>query len=73
MSPAKRLKRLPPWRDLPSVGSLLESAELSSYRERAPHEVLAEAARQAIAAARVSLRARGGSRAAKSTGTRGSD
>ena len=62
MSPAKRLKRLPPWRDLPSVGSLLESAELSSYRERAPHEVLAEAARQAIAAARVSLRARGGSR-----------
>ena len=42
-------------RSLPSVGSLLESRELSSYQERAPHAVLASAAREAIAAARASL------------------
>jgi L-seryl-tRNA(Ser) seleniumtransferase len=39
-------------RSLPSVGSLLESPELSSYRGRAPHAVLAAAARDAISAAR---------------------
>jgi L-seryl-tRNA(Ser) seleniumtransferase len=42
-------------RSLPSVGSLLESPELSAYRGRAPHAVLAAAARDAIAAARASL------------------
>ena len=40
MSPAKRRS---PLRNLPSVSSLLESPELSSYKERAPHDVLAEA------------------------------
>ena len=43
-------------RSLPSVGSLLESPELSSYRGRAPHAVLAAAARDAIAAARAGVR-----------------
>ncbi|HYR52809.1 MAG TPA: L-seryl-tRNA(Sec) selenium transferase [Candidatus Dormibacteraeota bacterium] len=69
MSPAKRRPKperrrtsRPPLRDLPSVGSVLESPELSSYKERAPHAVLAEAARQAIAAARASLRGKAGSR-----------
>jgi L-seryl-tRNA(Ser) seleniumtransferase len=44
-----------PLRSLPSVGSLLESPELSSYQGRAPHLVLAAAAREAIAAARSTL------------------
>jgi L-seryl-tRNA(Ser) seleniumtransferase len=42
-------------RSLPSVGSLLESPELSSFRGRAPHAVLAAAAREAIAAARAAV------------------
>ena len=74
MSPAKRKARparagrkpaagarAPELRTLPSVGSLLESEVLASYKERAPHGVLAAAAREAIAAARASLRARGAS------------
>jgi len=54
--PAKRAEL----RTLPSVGSLLESPELSSYQGRAPHAVLASAAREAIAAARASLAGRAG-------------
>jgi L-seryl-tRNA(Ser) seleniumtransferase len=46
----------PELRSLPSVGSLLESPELSSFRGRAPHAVIAGAARDAIASARASLR-----------------
>ncbi|HEY2923683.1 MAG TPA: L-seryl-tRNA(Sec) selenium transferase [Candidatus Eisenbacteria bacterium] len=46
-------------RSLPSVGSLLESPELSFLLRRAPHAVIAGAARDAIAAARASLRGRG--------------
>jgi L-seryl-tRNA(Ser) seleniumtransferase len=49
-------KRSPALRSLPSVGSLLESPELSSYRDRAPHAVLAAAAREAIAMARADLK-----------------
>jgi L-seryl-tRNA(Ser) seleniumtransferase len=49
----------PELRSLPSVGSLLESSELSSFRGRAPHAVIAGAARDAIASARASLRGRG--------------
>ena len=49
---ATRRKEL---RSLPSVGSLLESPELSAYEGTAPHAVLASAAREAIAAARASL------------------
>ena len=59
--PKGRSELPPPLRSLPSVGALLESHELSSYRERAPHSVLVTAAREAIAAARASLR--GGARA----------
>jgi L-seryl-tRNA(Ser) seleniumtransferase len=54
---AKDKSLRPPLRSLPSVGALLESHELSSYKGRAPHSVLAAAARDAIAAARASLRA----------------
>ena len=43
-------------RSLPSVSALLESPALSSYRGRAPHQVIAAAARDAITAARASLR-----------------
>jgi len=50
-------------RSLPSVGSLLESPELSSYQGRAPHAVLAAAAREAIAAARATLKGRASKRA----------
>ncbi len=53
MSPRKASK--PAFRALPSVGSLLESAELTAYRDQAPHAVLAAAAREAIAAARAAL------------------
>ena len=49
----------PELRSLPSVGSLLESPELSSFRGRAPHGVIAGAARDAIASARASLRGKG--------------
>ncbi|HYQ89500.1 MAG TPA: L-seryl-tRNA(Sec) selenium transferase, partial [Candidatus Binatia bacterium] len=49
-------KPSPDLRSLPSVGSLLQSPELSSYRGRAPHAVLAAAARDAIAAARAGAR-----------------
>ena len=60
MSPRKPGARgKPALRSLPSVGSLLESPELSSYRGTAPHAVLATAAREAIAAARSALGGRG--------------
>jgi L-seryl-tRNA(Ser) seleniumtransferase len=45
-------------RALPSVGSLLETPEIVSFRDRAPHAVLAAAAREAIAAARGALKGR---------------
>ena len=53
--PARKPAREAALRSIPSVGSLLESPELSSYQGRAPHAVLAAAAREAIAAARAAL------------------
>ncbi len=58
MSPARGPAKRAVLRSLPSVGSLLESPELSSYQGRTPHGVLAAAAREAIAAARASLAGR---------------
>ena len=56
MTPAKKkTKKKPDLRALPSVGSLLESSELKALRDRAPHVVLAAAAREAIASARRGL------------------
>ena len=64
MSPKKAAARSgTALRSLPSVGSLLESPELSSYRGRAPHAALVAAAREAIAAARSSV----GRRSSKSS------
>ncbi len=48
------MTKRPELRSLPSVGSLLESPELAAFHARAPHAVLASAAREAIAAARAS-------------------
>jgi len=49
-------KQPPALRTLPSVSAVLESAELRSFRGRAPHAVLTAAARDAIAAARRDLK-----------------
>jgi len=52
MTPARKKPNL---RSLPSVGSLLESPAMAALRDRAPHALLAAAAREAIAAARGAL------------------
>ena len=53
------MPKRPELRSLPSVGSLLESKEMSELQSLAPRSVLVAAARQAIAAARSAIR-RGG-------------
>lgn len=56
MSPRRKPAKAAALRALPSVGSLIDSGTLAAYRDRAPHAVLAAAARESIAAARASLR-----------------
>ena len=53
------MPKRPELRSLPSVGSLLESEEMSALQSLAPRSVLVAAAREAIAAARSAIR-RGG-------------
>ena len=50
------MKRNAKLRALPSISALLESSELRAYRDRAPHALMAAAAREAVAAARKSAR-----------------
>ena len=58
----------PELRSLPSVGSLLESEEMSALQSLAPRSVLLAAAREAIAAARSAIRRGGGRGKAEAAG-----